>query len=88
MHYRYLNDDEAAPDEVLSFHEGDVYSIPSPAIEGFAPSIRIVEGTMPGRDAEIVVIYVTLEDGAIIIDDLETPLALGELYINVGYCYE
>ena len=87
VYYRYQNGDTAAPTVVEVHKEGDAYYVESPVIPGYTASIRLVSGTMPGRNVEYVVIYVR-NGGYIIIEDFDTPLGLGQVFINTGDCLE
>ena len=86
VHYRYADGTEASGDVVEVHMSGDGYSVVSPVIPGYKSSLAVVSGTMPNRDVEIVVIYVPEDE--ILIEDFETPLGLGDVFINVGDCYE
>ena len=45
----------------------------------------VVSGRMPGEDLVIDVLYVRND---MILEDLETPMGLGQVFINVGDCLE
>ena len=77
--YEYEDGTPAAPNTVITRKPGQNYSIDSPVIPGYTPSIPVVEGTVPNHNVTIVVVYVP---------DYETPLGLGNVSITVGECYE
>ncbi|MBR6030271.1 MAG: Cna B-type domain-containing protein, partial [Clostridia bacterium] len=91
IYYRYLDGRPAAPTVIQTHHEGDPYDVVSPHIDGYTATILRVTGIQPNRDIEYVVIYIPNNDPNnpfIIIDDFETPLGLGQVFINVGDCLE
>ena len=77
--YEYEDGTPAAPNTVITRKPGQNYSIDSPVIPGYTPSIPVVEGTVPNHNVTIVVVYVP---------DYKTPLGLGNVSITVGECYE
>ncbi|NLD60628.1 MAG: hypothetical protein GX647_13375 [Clostridiales bacterium] len=96
IHYALAEGGEAAPDYVQGgLAEGDSYRVVSPAIEGLKPDPETVEGTMPGEDVEIDVVYraaapaetwtltihyVLAEGGEAAPDYVRTGLSEGEAY--------
>ena len=87
VYYIYEDGTTAAETVVETHNEGDNYNVPSPAIPGYTPSIPVVNGVMPAHDVVVTVIY-TRPDTTITIDEPNTPLGLGQIYINVGDCLE
>ena len=88
IEYVYQDGREAAEtytEEKLS--AGDKYSVKSPTIPGYHPSIKIVQGTMPKRDVTVTVIYLPNQE-IIPIEDFETPLGLGLGGLNAGETIE
>ena len=57
INYIYTNGQEAAPVYSAELAEGESYSIPSPAVEGYAPDRLTVDGTMGAADVLETVIY-------------------------------
>ena len=88
INYVYKNGDTAAESYTDTLKAGDKYSVDSPVIDGYVPSIKVVEGTMPTRDVVITVIYVKKGNGLTIIDEYDVPLGLGQVAINAGDCFE
>ena len=84
--YRYTDGREASPTVEKILNEGEKYNIPSPVIEGYKVSITRVTGIMPNHDVDYLVLYAPI--GTVFIDDFETPLGLGNVYINIGECFE
>ena len=85
--YRYPDGRPAAPTYTDTYHEGDPYDIASPQIDGYRATLIRVTGVMPGRDVTYTVIYLPIDD-TILIDDIDTPLGLGRVVVNVGDCLE
>lgn len=86
IHYRFLDGSTAAPTITGVYRKGDPFDIASPEIEGYRPTLLRVAGTMPGRNAEYTVIYVP--DDFVLIEEIDTPLGLGQVNVNVGDCLE
>lgn len=57
VNYLYSEDNPAADPVTQELSFGEEYSIPSPEIEGYTPSIPLVTGTMPDEDLTIDVYY-------------------------------
>lgn len=57
VNYLYSENNPATDPVIQTLATGAEYSIPSPEIEGFTPSIPIVTGTMPDEDLTIDVYY-------------------------------
>ncbi len=85
IRYRFLGGGEAAPTYQEHYMTGEHYNILSPEIPGYKASIIRVFGRMPGQDLEYTVIYVPDD---VIIEEPETPLGLGQVFINIGDCLE
>ena len=87
VHYLYLDTGETAAPSVEETHdEGDVYDVVSPTLDNGYVTVRLrVQGVMPDRD---MVEYVYYYRPDVIISDFETPLGLGQVFINIGDCIE
>ena len=86
VYYIYLLTGETAAPTVTEDHPaGENYNVVSPVIPGYICDRLVVAGKMPAHD---VVEYVYYIPENLIIDDLETPLGLGQVFINVGDCLE
>ncbi len=57
VNYLYAEGVPAAPPVTQTIAAGEKYSIPSPEITGYAPSIPVVSGTMPDEDLTVDVYY-------------------------------
>lgn len=57
VNYLYFEDKPAAESVTRILESGAKYSIPSPEVPGYTPSIPIVTGTMPDEDLTIDVYY-------------------------------
>ena len=88
IEYIYEDGSEASPTFFEVEREGDTYHVDSPKIDGYNPSVKVIEGINPGGDLRYKVIYVSKDKKLIDIADLETPLGLGEIQMHVGVCYE
>ena len=88
IYYRYTNGQEAAATFEQMLDAGETYDVVSPEIEGYTASLLRVQGTMPNHDVEYLVLYMPGNGLFHIIDDYETPLGLGNVFINIGECIE
>ncbi len=94
IYYIYLDGTTAAPTYTEQLEAGTEYSVTSPEIPGYTPSMYVVTGIMPARDVEYTVIYIPAPDDPdqpesfMTIEDYETPLGLGATVMNVGICVE
>lgn len=99
IYYVYVDGSTAAPTYDVTLQAGTEYSVPSPDIKGYTPSIRIVSGVMPMRDVEYTVVYLSPEKETPVfpypempelfnLGDYETPTGLGFSVSNVGICFE
>jgi len=86
IYYRYQNGNTAAETHYSVHQAGDAYDVVSPVIEGYRATILEVEGVMPARNMEYTVIYIP--NDLEILDDLETPLGVGQVFVNLGDCVE
>jgi hypothetical protein len=86
VHYRYLDGTQAAPDVRLTYQAGEAYDVISPVIAGYRPTEARVTGTMPRNRLELTVVYMPAD--TTIIEDYETALGLGQVFVNVGECVE
>ena len=84
--YITLDGTPVAPPYEETLKTGDYFDEESPEVEGYKPTELRVAGTMPDRDLEITVIYIP--EDLEIIGDLNTPLGLGRVNINVGDCLD
>ena len=57
VNYLYSENNPAADSVTQTLAAGEEYSIPSPEIAGYTPSIRVVTGTMPDEDLTVNVYY-------------------------------
>ena len=87
VRYRFLNGREAAPDVTEQHVEGDTYTVVSPTLRGYTTTTLRVTGVMPASNVTRTVIYIP-GTNTVVIDDFETPLGLGNVFINVGDCLE
>lgn len=98
---RYVFEDgsTAAGTYSAALQAGTAYSVPSPVIDGYTVSTGLVSGTMPARNLQFVVIYFSKETEnpafpiskllrLFTIEDLDTPLGLGNSIVNVGVAFE
>ena len=85
--YRYTNGQEASPPVEMQLNPGDPYDVVSPTIPGYTPTLLRVQGTMPDEDVDVLVLYLP-GNGLHILDDYDTPLGLGNVFINIGDCLE
>ena len=85
--YQYIDGREAAPTVERMLYPRDPYDVESPVIPGYTATLLRVEGRMPNHDVEYLVLYLPGE-GLRILDDYETPLGLGNVFINIGECIE
>ena len=62
----------------------------SPVVDGYTAVRLRVSGTNPGRDEEYTVLYLPTDqaEGFYTINDYETPLNLGNMYLQIGVCFE
>lgn len=86
IYYIYLNGTTAAETHYSVHQAGDAYDVVSPAIPGYKPTMLHVSGIMPAMDQVFTVIYIP--DDLEIIDDSDTPLGIGQVFMNVGDCLD
>ena len=69
---------------------GEAYNVPSPVIDGYITLEPVVKGEMPARDLTHTVLYLKSLPGQTLVDigEYETPLGLGDVYVNVGEAFE
>ncbi len=99
IRYIYVDGSVAADPYDAILAAGTPYSVPSPTITGYTASQVLISGTMPDRDLQFTVIYVS-ENGTYDVFDMaeiqslysfgdyETPLGVGFLVSNIGYSGE
>ncbi len=89
IYYIYEDGTPAAPTYTEQLKAGTPYSVESPIIPGYTPTMEIVTGTMPAYDVEYTVVYIPKGPKTFkTIEDYETPLGLGVTYMHVGICIE
>ena len=99
IYYVYLDGSTAAPTYNATLEAGTEYSVPSPEIKGYTPTIYVVSGVMPARDVQYTVVYLCPEKEepafpysempeVLSFGDYETPTGLGFSICNVGVCFE
>ena len=69
VEYVYEDGTEAAATYTETLNDGAAYSVASPAIDGYAADIALVEGTIEGADASYVVTYTEAPEETDIGDD-------------------
>ncbi len=95
---RYITFDgqTVAPTYSKVLNVGVQYDVPSPEVEGYTTPTKVVQGTMPNRDVEYVVIYYPNPEGdtenpvarIVTMDEYETPLGLEYTIMNAGVAFE
>ncbi len=90
IRYIYQDGTTAAETYTRTLYSGYEYSVDSPAIPDYKPSIATVSGRMEARDVTFTVVYTRQNNGpdTTIIDEYGVPLGLGNVQINVGDCFE
>ena len=99
IYYVYVDGRTAAPTYEAILQAGTEYSVDSPVIKGYTPSVQTVSGVMPMRDIEYSVVYLSAEEEIpefpysempelFTLDDYEAPTGLGFSVANVGICFE
>lgn len=95
VRYFYNNGAVAAPTVVQQHQPGDAYDVVSPVIPNYVASQLRVTGTLPGHDVEYAVIYTPAPNPTpgnpnptVVIEELETPLGIGNTSLNTGECFE
>ena len=67
INYRHMNGAKTAQPYNGDYQYGQGYTVPSPIIEGYKPSMAVVKGTMPSRNTTVSVIYTTIKHDEIVI---------------------
>ena len=99
IYYVYADGSTASQTYDAMLQAGTEYSIGSPEIKKYMPSVEIVADVMPMRDTEYTVVYVSPEedvsafpyaemDELLTIEDYEAATGLGFSVSNVGICFE
>lgn len=101
IYYVYADGSTAAPTYDTTLQAGEAFSVPSPDISGYTPTISLVSGIMPERNLQYRVIYLTQnpdeENPAFKLSemlqlfslvDYETALGLGFSIMNIGLSME
>lgn len=70
-----------------TYWPGEIYDVYSPNIPGYTCSDPRINGEMPPRNLQFVVIYIKPDENTTIVD-YDTPMGLGNIQIHVGVCYE
>ena len=90
--YIYLDGSTAAETYSDILPAGTEYNVPSPLIDGYAAYLDLIDGVMPSRNVQYVVIYVSPEESGledvVSLFDLEVPLGLGFTVDHTGICSE
>ena len=87
VNYVYQDGTIAAPAYNGTLGYDDAYFIQSPALTGYTPNMRVVAGSMEGRNLVFTVIYVP-DNVTVVIDEYGVPLGIGAVEMNVGDCFE
>ncbi|MBS3987248.1 MAG: InlB B-repeat-containing protein, partial [Erysipelothrix sp.] len=61
IHYEYEDGSTAAPDYTDTLNYQDPYSVVSPTIPGYTPSLATVSGTMPASNRTVTVTYTAID---------------------------
>ena len=85
IRYIYEDGTTAWPTYKGTYWPDEIYDVWSPVIPGYKCSDPRINGVMPPRNLQFVVIYVP--DTTTLVD-YPTPLGLGNIQIHVGVCYE
>ena len=89
IRYRFPDGTEAAEAYETEIRTGETFEVESPMIPGWRPVRLKVSGVNAGRDENYTVIYVPEDTGDCAdMDDLRTPLDLGDAYFQAGLCAE
>ena len=93
IYYVDVDGREVAPPYTESLRTNESYDVVSPVVPKYQPPRYNVSGVMGSRDITITVLYVPVpvqDTGVQLIDieDYETPLGLGHVYMQVGICFE
>lgn len=62
VNYVYEDSSEAAPTYTKDVTYGEAYSVTSPDIDGYEPSMAVVTGTMPAENKTVTVTYIKRND--------------------------
>ena len=87
IRYMYMNGTPAAKTYTDTLSAGEDYLKNSPIIPGYKTVTLVVQGTMPNRDVQYVVIYVPEDSNASPVDDDE-PYDGTKPYVQMGVCLE
>lgn len=92
---RYITFDgrTVAPTYTKVLDVGTEYDVPSPEVKGYTTPTKVVQGTMPARDVEFVVIYYPDDTQVpvkrlVTLEEYETPLGLEFTIMNAGVAFE
>ena len=91
IHYIYAETgDTAWPDHSETLWENDAYDVLSPILPEYLYDIAEVTGVMPAHNLEYTVMYFTKKPGWSYynIEDYETALGIGTIWMHVGVCFE
>ena len=90
VRYVYMDGRTASATYRGTYTAGEAYNVVSPSIPGYRATMASVSGIMPNRSVVATVIYVQNDDqdGLVILEDLDTPLGIGRVNINVGECLD
>ena len=101
IQYLTLDGTRLAEDQVVTMKFGDTYRYEAPAFENYETKTEFVEGTMTRASMEIIIQYLPIseKDGTqsrinvngtsyIVINEVMTPLGLGEVFRGTGETME
>ncbi len=87
IEYIYGNGTMAAATYEQQLVTGTGFTVDSPVIPDYQPSVRKVSGTVENQDLVYTVIYVPTQT-TILIDNYMVPLGVGDVNLNLGDCFE
>ncbi len=87
IEYIYGNGTMAAATYEQQLVTGTGFTVDSPVIPDYQPSVWKVSGTVENQDLVYTVIYVPTQT-TILIDNYMVPLGVGDVNLNLGDCFE
>ena len=98
IRYIFADGTPAAEPVTVQVAYGDPYDIESPQLDSYTASSSRTRGTMGGRNLQMTVVYLPVQDGgpdadqnapsALTIDDYAAPLGVGSTTVNAGESFE
>ncbi len=88
IRYLYTDGTEAAETYTTAMWTGYSYDVESPRISGYTATHLRVTGTNSGKNEEYAVLYVPRGYTITRMEDYETPLGVGDIYLQIGICAE